>query len=97
MAALQVQLHSTGPIALDAQFDCQPGELLALLGPSGSGKTTLMALLPRFYEPESGDILLDGTPIRELRLAELRAHLDALGVHYYPEPDLGWGDAADTR
>jgi len=31
------------------------------------------------------------------RMAELRAHLDALGVHYYPEPDLGWGDAADTR
>lgn len=51
MAALQVQLHSTGPIALDAQFDCQPGELLALLGPSGSGKTTLLravaGLLPR--------------------------------------------------
>ena len=51
MAALQVQLHSTGPIALDAQFDCQPGELLALLGPSGSGKTSLLravaGLLPR--------------------------------------------------
>ena len=45
------------------------------MGPSGSGKTTLMALLPRFYELDSGRILLDGLPINELRLAELRANI----------------------
>ncbi len=56
-------------------LDVRTGETIALVGPSGSGKTTLMALLPRFYEPESGDILLDGTPIRELRLADLRANI----------------------
>jgi subfamily B ATP-binding cassette protein MsbA len=56
-------------------LEVRPGETIALVGPSGSGKTTLMNLLPRFYEPESGDILLDGVPIRELRLAELRANI----------------------
>jgi len=42
MSALHVQLRSAGPIRLDAAFDCQPGELVALLGPSGSGKTSLL-------------------------------------------------------
>jgi subfamily B ATP-binding cassette protein MsbA len=56
-------------------LEVQPGETIALVGSSGSGKTTLMALLPRFYELESGDILLDGVPIRELRLADLRANI----------------------
>ncbi len=56
-------------------LNVQPGETIALVGPSGSGKTTLMSLLPRFYELESGDILLDGQPIRQLRLADLRANI----------------------
>ncbi|MDG4598145.1 MAG: lipid A export permease/ATP-binding protein MsbA [Candidatus Contendobacter sp.] len=59
------------------QFDLEvrPGETIALVGPSGGGKTTLMSLLPRFYELESGEIRLDGIPIRDLRLADLRANI----------------------
>jgi subfamily B ATP-binding cassette protein MsbA len=60
-------------------LDVRPGETVALVGPSGSGKTTLMSLLPRFYELESGEIRLDGVPIHELRLAELRANIAYVG------------------
>lgn len=59
----------------DLSLEVRAGETIALVGPSGSGKTTLMNILPRFYEIDSGDILLDGIPIRELRLAELRANI----------------------
>jgi ATP-binding cassette, subfamily B, bacterial MsbA len=52
-----------------------PGESIALVGPSGSGKTSLVNLIPRFYEPTSGRILLDGHNIDELTLANLRNHI----------------------
>lgn len=52
-----------------------PGETVALVGASGSGKTTLANLLPRFYTPTSGRILLDGRDIAELKLAGLRANI----------------------
>lgn len=50
-----------------------PGERIALVGPSGGGKTTLFQLLQRFYQPTSGQILLDGVDISTLDLAQLRA------------------------
>jgi ATP-binding cassette subfamily B protein len=51
------------------------GETLAVVGPSGSGKTTLMALLMRFYDPDSGAVLLDGQDLRTLKQSSLRRHI----------------------
>ncbi len=51
------------------------GEALALVGSSGAGKTTLVNLIPRFFEPTSGAILVDGTDLREISLASLRQNL----------------------
>ncbi|OUM99592.1 MAG: hypothetical protein BAA02_04610 [Paenibacillaceae bacterium ZCTH02-B3] len=53
-------------------LDIRPGEKVAFVGFSGSGKTTLMKLIGRFYDPDEGEIRLDGIPIRSLALADLR-------------------------
>lgn len=56
----------------DVNLTVKKGEVVALVGSSGSGKTTLVNLLPRFYEPESGSITIDGTDLREFGLRSLR-------------------------
>jgi len=54
-------------------FEVKRGEIIALVGPSGGGKTTLVDLIPRFHDPSSGAILLDGTDIRDIKIENLRA------------------------
>ena len=56
----------------DISFEAKPGTVTAVVGQTGAGKTTLMSLLPRFYEPKSGSISLDGIDIRQLQLHSLR-------------------------
>ncbi|MCX7555849.1 lipid A export permease/ATP-binding protein MsbA [Xanthomonadaceae bacterium JHOS43] len=65
----------TEPALERISLRCPPGSVTALVGPSGSGKSSLASLLPRFYEPDSGQILLDGHPLSDYRLADLRAQI----------------------
>ncbi|MGE5154598.1 MAG: lipid A export permease/ATP-binding protein MsbA [Bdellovibrio bacteriovorus] len=60
------------PAVRDLNLVIEPGEKVALVGRSGSGKTTIASLLPRFYDPSAGEILVDGIAIRELSLKSLR-------------------------
>ena len=64
-----------GAVLSDVNLDIPAGERLAIVGRSGSGKTTLVSLLPRFYDPTEGEILLDGHDIREYRLDDLRRQI----------------------
>lgn len=63
------------PALIDIDLHIRPGESIALVGASGSGKSTLVSLLPRFYEPTYGRILIDGHDIRMLTLDTLRANI----------------------
>ncbi len=63
---------SKGPVLKDISFHTREGEMIALVGRSGSGKSTLVSLLPRFYDPDSGTILVDGHDIHDCTLASVR-------------------------
>jgi len=56
----------------DINFSAEPGQMIALIGPTGAGKSTIINLIPRFYDPTAGRVLVDGTDIRQLALPDLR-------------------------
>ncbi|NJN47530.1 MAG: ABC transporter ATP-binding protein [Candidatus Competibacteraceae bacterium] len=59
----------------DISFEVEPGSLVALVGLSGAGKSTLVSLIPRFFDPTAGRVLLDGTNLRRIRLQSLRSQI----------------------
>ena len=64
------------PLALkNVSLDIRFGEVIAVVGGNGSGKSTLLSLLPRFMDPDEGQVLIDGVDIRELRTADLRSQI----------------------
>ncbi len=69
------------PVLQDITLAIEPGQTIGLVGRSGSGKTTLARLLPRLYEPQIGQIMLDGHPIQEYRLPDLRSQIALVSQH----------------
>lgn len=63
------------PVLSNLSFTARPGEMTAIIGGTGSGKSTVLDLIPRFYDPQSGRITLDGVDIRDLTQTELRSYL----------------------
>jgi ATP-binding cassette, subfamily B, bacterial len=63
------------PVLRDIELEVQPGELVAIVGPTGAGKSTLVSLIPRFYDPQCGRILIDRIDIRDVQLRSLRAQV----------------------
>ena len=63
------------PVLSEVSFTVEPGQCVALLGATGSGKTTIINLLPRFYDPSSGSIMIDGLDLRSVTLDSLRSQI----------------------
>lgn len=72
--------HST-PILQDINLLAEPGEMVAFVGRSGGGKTTLVSLLPRFYDLEQGEILIDDINVNDFNLMNLRSHISLVSQH----------------
>ena len=63
------------PVLKDISFKIEPGQVAAVVGPSGTGKTTIISLIPRFYDPVSGQVRIDGKDIREFTMKSLREQI----------------------
>ena len=96
MAGLQVLLQSTGPVRMEAEFDCGPGELVALVGPSGSGKTSMLRAVAGLWTPHrlqgrivcGGEVWLDAA--QGLRLSPQQRRVGLVFQHYalFPHMDV---------
>ena len=63
------------PVLKNVSFRARPGDMIALVGPTGVGKTTIANLIPRFYDPDVGQILIDDIDIRKIKLSSLRKQI----------------------
>jgi len=67
--------HGREPVLRDIDFEVRPGQCVAIVGATGSGKSALMSLIPRFYDPTAGRVLMDGIDLRDLELNDLRKNV----------------------
>jgi ABC-type multidrug transport system fused ATPase/permease subunit len=63
------------PVLRDVSFSIDAGQVVGIVGPTGSGKSTVLSLVPRFYDPKNGRVLIDGVDVSEFKLAALRAQV----------------------
>ncbi len=63
------------PVLKDISFVAEPGETVAIIGETGCGKTSLIQMIPRFYEPNSGKVLVDGVPVENYNMTDLRKNI----------------------
>ena len=75
LPSLAPDLRQPQPVLHDVSLDVQPGQCVAILGATGAGKSVLMSLIPRFYDPTSGAVLIDGIDARRLHLDDLRRNI----------------------
>ncbi len=92
------------PAVREVSLTVRKNEIIAMVGPNGSGKTTLLSLLPRFYNPTSGRILIDGVNIQDISIRSLRKHFGLITQESVIFPDsvraniaYGRPDASDTE
>jgi len=92
---------ATSPALNGVSLTIQPGQTVALVGPSGSGKTTLANLLPRFLDPTSGQVSLDGVPLKDWSLSSLRGQVayvsqDVVMFNDTVAQNIALGETIDT-
>jgi len=63
------------PVLTDINLKIEPGQVAALVGPTGVGKTTIVSLIPRFYDPHTGRVMIDGTDVRRFKIKSLRQQI----------------------
>ena len=90
------------PVLTDISFVANPGETIAIMGETGCGKTSLIQLIPRFYEPTSGEVLVDGLDVSKLKLKQLRTSIgmatqDVLLYSDTIDGNIAYGDTNITK
>ncbi len=74
-ASVATDRADRGPVLVGLDLTIHAGETIAVVGPNGSGKSTLVNLLPRFYDPNRGDVMLDGINLKDVRLRDVREQM----------------------
>ncbi|WP_051538339.1 ABC transporter ATP-binding protein [Butyrivibrio proteoclasticus] len=90
------------PVLKHISFTAKPGETVAIMGETGCGKTSLIHLIPRFYEPTGGEVLVDGVNVKELKLSQLRGNIglatqDVLLYSDTIDGNIAYGDSEISR